>query len=400
MSFARKHHNATLLPNGQVLVTGGSSGSEDTNSPSTNPAYAAEAWDPTTNTWTTLASDTVYRGYHSIALLLPDGRVLSAGGDNTGPTANVYSPPYLFQGARPTITAAPATVGLGQTFFLTTPDATSVGRVTWLRLSSVTHTNNMGQRFASSSFTQGTGGLNVTAPANANVTPPGYYMLFILNAAGVPSVAKIVRLDAVATPTPPVAPSNLTATAASSSQVNLSWTDNSTNETGFKIERCQGAGCTTFTQIATVAAGATTYSNTGLTASTTYQYRVRASNSGGDSAYSNTANATTSASASAPTAPSNLTATVASSSQINLAWADTSSNETGFKIERCQGGQGGQAGKNCKTFVEIAQVGANVTSYSSTGLAASTTYTYRVRAFNAVGNSAYSNKATATTTGP
>ncbi len=141
-----------------------------------------------------------------------------------------------------------------------------------------------------------------------------------------------IRLTSL--PSVPAAPSNLTATAVSSSQINLAWTDNSSNETGFKIERKAGSGGT-WSQIATVGAGVTSYQNTGLSASTTYYYRVRATNSAGDSAYSNEANATTQAPpVTIPAAPSGLTATPVSSSQINLSWTDNSSNETGFKIER------------------------------------------------------------------
>jgi len=187
----------------------------------------------------------------------------------------------------------------------------------------------------------------------------------------------------------PAAPNNLSATPVSSSQINLSWTDGSTNEDGFKIERCSGAGCSNFAQIATVGAGVQAYSNTGLTASTAYSYRVRAYNTGGDSGYSNTAIATTQA-AQPPTAPSGLAATVVSSSQINLQWADNSSNETGFKIERCEG-------SSCGSFSQIATVGASVKTYSNTGLKAYTSYTYRVRAYNAGGDSGYSNTANATT---
>jgi hypothetical protein len=195
MAFARKHHNATLLPDGKVLVTGGSSGSEDTNSPSTSPVYAAEMWDPDTHTWTTLASNTVYRGYHAIALLLPDGRVFSAGGENVGANAEVYAPPYLFKGARPTITSAPTAVDYDQTFFVETPDAASITQVTWIPFTSVTHTNSMGQRINRLSFAQTPGGLHVTVPSNPNVAPPGYYMLFIVNGNGVPAVATILRLN-------------------------------------------------------------------------------------------------------------------------------------------------------------------------------------------------------------
>jgi predicted phage tail protein len=118
---------------------------------------------------------------------------------------------------------------------------------------------------------------------------------------------------------------------------------------------------------------------------------VRAFNSGGDSAYSNTAEATTQVTQTVPAAPSNLVATAVSTSQINLSWTDNANNEQGFKIERCQG-------NSCTNFVQIAQVAvANTTSYSNTGLASNTRYRYRVRAYNSVGNSAYSNIATART---
>jgi hypothetical protein len=193
-----------------------------------------------------------------------------------------------------------------------------------------------------------------------------------------------------APPAPPAAPSALSATAASSSQINLAWTDNSNNESNFRIERCQGAGCTNFAQIATVGANVTVFNDTGLTASTSYSYRVRASNAGGDSGYSNTASATTQAGATIPNAPSGLSAAATSSSQINLSWADNSNNEDSFRIERCQGA-------GCTNFAEIASVGANVTTFNDTGLAASTTYIYRVRARNSAGDSDYSNTASATT---
>jgi hypothetical protein len=201
-----------------------------------------------------------------------------------------------------------------------------------------------------------------------------------------------VNIDAEAGPPPEplAAPSGLTATAGSSSQINLAWTDNSSNETGFKIERCTGTGCSDFAQIATVGANVTTYQNTGLTADTTYRYQVRAYNAGGDSDYSNVAEAAILAPPPLPNAPSNLRATAVSRSQINLAWTDNSSNESGFKIERCKGA-------NCTNFSQIATVGETVTTYSNTGLARNTTYKYRVRAYNQTGNSGYSNVATATT---
>ncbi len=319
----RKLHNATLLPDGKVLVTGGSRGTESANNAPPTPAFESELWDPATGTWTTMASLTRARAYHATAVLLPNGRVLSADGEQVSPTAEVYSPPYLFHGSRPTITSAPTSAVYGEPFFVGTPDAASISSVTAMPLPCVTHGFNMSQRIVRLPFAQAAGGLNVTAPSNPNKAPPGHYMLFILNANGVPSVAKIVQVGGMsptptptptATPTPqpsptptptppptvtptptplqpPAAPSNLTATAVSASQVNLSWTDNSNNETSFRVYRSKGGG--RFKRIATVGANVTAYSNTGLQPATTYFYRVRARNDAGDSDYSNTATATT-----------------------------------------------------------------------------------------------------------
>jgi hypothetical protein len=198
MSVGRRHLNTTLLPDGKVLVTGGSS-FYGHNDPSGKVLYA-EMWDPQTEAWAPMAGHRQYRGYHSNALLLPDGRVLIAGGGHpdppTGaePNAEIYSPPYIFKGARPVITSAPAQVGYGQTFFVETPGAQNIAKVTWIRLSSVTHAFNENQRINQLSFSQATGGLMVTAPSGANLCPPGDYMLFILNSTGVPSIARIVRI--------------------------------------------------------------------------------------------------------------------------------------------------------------------------------------------------------------
>jgi len=190
MPGARRQHNATLLPDGNILVTGGSaSGGFNTE----DGGKAAFMWDPDTGGWSTMATENQYRGYHSTAVLLPDGRVLSSGGDNH-PNGQVYSPPYLFKGARPSISSAPASASNGQTFFVGTPNATSITNVNLIRLSSVTHTKNMDQRINRLSFSQASGGLNVTIPSSSSQCPPGYYMLFILNGTGVPSVARIIRV--------------------------------------------------------------------------------------------------------------------------------------------------------------------------------------------------------------
>lgn len=190
MAHRRRHMNATMLPDGHVLVTGGTSGTGFDN-PNT-PVKAAEIWNPTTGTWRTLASGQQSRRYHSAALLLPDARVLVTGGDDVAQT-ELFSPPYLFAGPRPTISSAPAVVVRGQTFFIGTPSAAAISHVTWVRLASVTHTFNMSQGFAKTmTFTRVAGGLNVTPPSSITL-PAGHYMLFLLSN-GVPSVARIVRL--------------------------------------------------------------------------------------------------------------------------------------------------------------------------------------------------------------
>jgi len=197
MANARRQLNATLLPDGKVLVTGGTSGPGFDNA--STPVYAAEMWDPATELWTTMASAQAPRLYHSAALLLPDGRVLTTGGDDIT-QVELYSPPYLFAGARPTITSAPAAVSFGQSYLVETPDAANIAKVTWIRLGSVTHAFDMNQRINSLSFSPAAGGLNVVSPSNPNLAPPGHYLLFILNANGVPSIAKIVQLGSSALP--------------------------------------------------------------------------------------------------------------------------------------------------------------------------------------------------------
>jgi galactose oxidase len=197
MAFRRRHHNATVLPTGEVLVTGGTSGTSFDDQ--TQRVRAAEIWNPVTENWTTLASNSVTRTYHGTSILLPDGRVLHAGsGSSRTPhefNAELFSPPYLFKGARPTISSAPTSVGYGASFTVGTAQASSITRVSFIRLGSTTHAFDMNQRFQRLSFTRQSGALRITAPSNRNRTPPGHYMLFILNTAGVPSVAKIIRIN-------------------------------------------------------------------------------------------------------------------------------------------------------------------------------------------------------------
>lgn len=198
MASARRHANAVLLPTGQVLVVGGTGGTAGNDL--TKAVHAAEVWDPGTGQWTTLASNSVNRGYHTTAILLPDARVLLSGSGNGAGAPNemnaeLFSPPYLFAGARPTISDAPTSVGYGATFHVATPNASTIASVSFIRLGATTHAFDMNQRFQSLSFAASGGDLTVTAPANPNRTPPGHYMLFLMNGNGVPSVAKIVRIN-------------------------------------------------------------------------------------------------------------------------------------------------------------------------------------------------------------
>jgi hypothetical protein len=206
MAFARRQLNATILADGQVLVTHGTSGPGFNNV--ATPIRTAELWNPATESWFTMAEESRPRMYHSTALLLPSGRVLVSGSGEGGGvdlansdfTAQIFTPPYLFKAdgtlaARPSIASAPSRISYGGSFSVETPDAGSVVRGTLVRLSSVTHAFNQSQliyplTFAASGPTTLTG----AGPTGATLAPPGPYMLFLVNQAGVPSTAKMVSV--------------------------------------------------------------------------------------------------------------------------------------------------------------------------------------------------------------
>jgi hypothetical protein len=200
MSFARRQLNLTLLPDGTVLATGGTA-APGFNDPA-GEVLSAEVYDPASGAWSLLAAQAVRRIYHSTAVLLPDARVLVAGGGHPpGPGGDVshydfeiYSPPYLFRGPRPAITAAPQRVYLGEPFTVSTPDPGTIDDVTLLRPASVTHAFNMNQRINRLDFAPVAGGLEVTPPADPGRCPPGAYMLFLLDGDGVPSEARFVQV--------------------------------------------------------------------------------------------------------------------------------------------------------------------------------------------------------------
>src|SRR5579862_8691712 len=243
MSQERIEMNATILPNGKVLVVGGSVQDEDATTASLN----TEIYDPASNSFSCTSTSqppclqNVYpRLYHSNALLLPDATVMLFGGNPARgtyePHIEVYSPPYLFNSngtlaTRPTISSVPsAPVGYGAAFQVQTANAASITSVALIRPGAPTHAFDMEQRMVSLNFTAGSGVLNVTAPPNSNIAPPGYYLLFIVNSSGVPSVAPFIQLSLHPTDIPPTGTitspaSNQTITAGQSVNFAGSGTD-------------------------------------------------------------------------------------------------------------------------------------------------------------------------------
>jgi hypothetical protein len=211
MATGRRQHNATILSDGSVLVTGGmtsavKNGVVDLDAAATS----AELWNPVTGQWTVLSAADRIRQYHSTAVLLPDGRVMTGGGGICGAcmtagylekNVEYFSPPYLFKkdgsgepATRPVISAAPASIGIGATVTVTSPQAATVRKVALIALADATHGVDQGQRYIPLKFTASGTTLTVTGPPSGGVAPPGYYMLVVTDAAGVPSVARIIQV--------------------------------------------------------------------------------------------------------------------------------------------------------------------------------------------------------------
>jgi hypothetical protein len=333
MHHGRSYHTLTVLPDGKVFASGGESETDGIDR--SKAVFPTEIWDPDTGVWTEAAAHQRPREYHSSALLLQDGRVLLAGGGAFPPnaqdeaSAEIYSPPYLFRGPRPTITVAPTNVNLGSTFTVQTPDAASIDKVSLIRMGSVTHNFDMDQRFMYLNAHQdGANTLSVDAPTNRNVAIPGWYYLFINNGQGVPSKGWIVKIDPPATDTAaPTAPSAATATSTDD-HVDLSWnasTDN-TGVTEYRVHRSTTAGFTpsAANRIATVTTG-TSYRDNGLSPGTYHYVVVAADAAGNASPASNEANATVTGDTTAPTvsvtAPANA-ATVGGTVNLTANAAD------------------------------------------------------------------------------
>ncbi|MBE8970298.1 DUF1929 domain-containing protein [Nostocales cyanobacterium LEGE 12452] len=189
LNYARMHHSAVLLPDRTVFVCNGSKMNEDI----TQSMLPAEIYNPATNTWTVVAKQNVPRVYHSVAVLLPDGRVVTAGG-NPQRRVNelrleIYSPAYMSR-SRPVIRRAPQTVTYGQQFTIQTPQAANIKWVSLIRPTATTHSCDTEQRLVDAPITsRNATSLNVRVINNRNIAPPGWYMLFISDNNGTPSVA-------------------------------------------------------------------------------------------------------------------------------------------------------------------------------------------------------------------
>ncbi len=202
MHHARVMCAGMLLPDGNVLVLGGSStGKSDV---AADPVLSSEVYDPVADTWTELAPINCPHLYHSTALLIPDGRVMRGGKDGQFQhdpyryfehRLEFFSPPYVFAASRPQITSAPGQGGYGQDVAIGCPAPGDIARVALIRAGSVTHGFHMDQRYVGVEL-RGTSATEVTVklPPNGNVAPPGAYVLFLVDGAGVPSVGKIIKL--------------------------------------------------------------------------------------------------------------------------------------------------------------------------------------------------------------
>jgi hypothetical protein len=297
MNFPRRRHNMVILADGQVMAVGGTRAADDLGDGLTTGAvYEGEIWNPATEQWTVVPRMTNDRMYHSAAMLLPDGRVLTAGGEFNGRmNAQIYSPPYMFLGARPEITAAPATVSYGAGFSLgVTTDGSSIASVALIDLSAVTHAFNHNQRYVPLTFSQSGNTVSVTAPPNGNYAPPGYYMLVVKDSKGAPSVAKFVRVDSNANLTPGTLTGKVTDSASGDPIAGASvsygggntTTDASGNYTlsdvspGEVLVTISKAGYATVSRTQAVAGGATVTLNVALAPPGTITGKVTDSSSG------------------------------------------------------------------------------------------------------------------------
>jgi chitodextrinase len=386
MAYPRSFLNLTPLPDGTVLATGGETTKDGSNL--NNGVLPVEDWNPATRQWTTWGSMAVPRLYHSTAMLLPDGRVFVAGtGNDTSAfvpdeyNAQIFSPPYLFKGPRPTIAGSPSVVQYGGNFQVTTPDAASITSVSLVRTAAVTHSFDESTRRVSLPFTVANGVLTVQAPANGAAAPPGNYMLFIVNGSGVPSVASWVHLPAPYEDTvPPTTPTGLTATSTTASSVGLSWTASTDDVavTGYNILR-NGVQLGTSTT--------TSYTDSTVASSTSYTYTVTAFDAAGNVSPPSNALAVTTPASTTPPVISNV-AVSPSTTSATVTW-------TTDRASTSQVAYGTTSSYGSATTLDPTLVTSH--SQTITGLSAGQLYHFRVSSTDNSGNTGQSGDGTFTT---
>jgi chitodextrinase len=319
LNTGRKFLLPIVLPNGKVAVFGGSSQGNN------NPVFVPEMFDPENENqgWVQLPAATVPRHYHGTALLLPDGSVWTAGGTPNAAVwelrIEIFRPSYFFSASpRPTISANPTVGDYGASITIPTPDAANISRVSLVKTGCTTHHYDTDMRLVWLPITSRTSNsVIVSAPINANIAPPGHYMIHVLDSSLVPSTARIIKIPGTGSgggggdTTPPAQVAGLSATTVSSTQINLGWTANTeTDLNHYNVYRGTTAGfvVTPGTTVPIATPTTNSYSNTGLSPSTTYYYKVAAvDNAGNIGAVSAERSATTSPAA--DTTPPTVTIT-------------------------------------------------------------------------------------------
>ena len=391
LNARRQNVSATVLPNGHVLATGGSTVYNDAASANNT----AMIWNPATGTWTLGSDGYLARLYHSMAMLMPDGTVLVGGGGAWGPLSNnnveFYYPPYLFKpdgtlATKPQVTAAPTTMELNGTFQLTVSDATApITRVTMIKSGSVTHSVNFDQNFNNLTFTRAGNVLTVKVPTNSYDATPGYYMVFALTASGTPSQARLIRLNVPSVAIP--APTAVTATYAVASGVTVKWTQSTGVGVTHNIISRGTSASGPFTQLAKIPA-AKQYIDPNQTVGT-YYYVVTAVNT--NQAISTNSNVVTVTIGTPvdviPGAPTGLTSAFTAGAGVRLNWTNPTGTVTSVEVQRRLG---------TGAWATVATLG-NVATYLDP-IAVDGTYGYQVRAVNSAGPGQYSNISSATVT--
>jgi mono/diheme cytochrome c family protein len=373
---------ATAISSSQIDLTWTDSSSDETGfilersliSGGTYSFIAILSTNMTSYSDTSLSALTTY--YYRVSATNSGGSSSASNSANATTTAVVTNPPVA-PAALTASAISSSQINLNWTDNATTEDGFKIERST----SSVGTFNVIETLTANSTNYSDTTGLSASTTY--------YYKVYAYNAIGNSSSTTVANATTQATATnPPTAPSNLAANATSASQINISWTDNSTDESGFKIERSTSlAG--PYSVVYTTLGNATNYQNTGLPSATTYYYRIYAYNGAGNSSTTTTVSATTLVSV--PSTPTGLATVSTSSTQINLSWTDNATNETNYKVQRSTASGG--------PYTDIVTLNANVTSYSDSGLSVATSYYYRVYAINSGGNSNFSSIASAITWG-